>query len=377
MYFDFEGRNVGTPTVESAVSWREQVLVSVLIHVLAILCVIYVPSLKLFREMEERRADRLAALAQESATSSEEAKQLDLAQPSDETFVFIAPRVDIEADEAPRDDSPTSDRDRIAQSSERTFNPRNRLPIAEGNSSRFVESELPDDPADPLAPLELEAESQDGETGDETGDDDGDESRMVDATTGNGESETVIESPSDDPGTQPDNASGLGPIVESLLKNPGAGPGDPDDIDRRTDIVADGLLGRTPRSMNRAFRRESFDNLDGDTGRFGPELQFDSKGAEFGPWVRRFKAQVYRNWLVPYRVISDHGHVVLTFTVHKKGALTGVQVIKPSFESFNRSSANALMSSNPTVPLPTEYPDDELFITATFYYNELPPVQLP
>ena len=36
MYFDFEGRNFETPTVESAISWREQLLVSLFGHVAAL-----------------------------------------------------------------------------------------------------------------------------------------------------------------------------------------------------------------------------------------------------------------------------------------------------------------------------------------------------
>src|SRR5690348_18263498 len=31
----------------------------------------------------------------------------------------------------------------------------------------------------------------------------------------------------------------------------------------------------------------------------GADIQFDSKGIDFGPWLRRFTAQVKRNWFVP------------------------------------------------------------------------------
>ena len=141
----------------------------------------------------------------------------------------------------------------------------------------------------------------------------------------------------------------------------------------QSEIVTNGLLGAADRLSSLSVRRESFHNLSGDTGRFGPFLQFDSKGVEFGSWTRRFVAQVYRNWFIPDRAFFARGHVVLTFTVHKNGALTDVQVIEPGLLSFNQSSMFALMRSNPTVPLPAEYPEDDLFITATFYYNEEPP----
>jgi len=44
-------------------------------------------------------------------------------------------------------------------------------------------------------------------------------------------------------------------------------------------------------------------------------------------------------------------------------------------EAFNNSSFGALAASNPTYPLPPEYPSDRAFFTVTFYYNEAPPVQ--
>ena len=36
------------------------------------------------------------------------------------------------------------------------------------------------------------------------------------------------------------------------------------------------------------------------------------------------------------------------------------------------AAVNALIASNPTQPLPPEYPDDKAFFTVTFYYNESP-----
>jgi TonB family protein len=67
------------------------------------------------------------------------------------------------------------------------------------------------------------------------------------------------------------------------------------------------------------------------------------------------------------------GHVVVTFYVHKDGSITAVSVARPSdTDAFNRSAANAILASNPTQPLPPEYPDDQAFFTVTFYFNESP-----
>jgi TonB family protein len=123
-------------------------------------------------------------------------------------------------------------------------------------------------------------------------------------------------------------------------------------------------------------QRESYDNLQGGEGAFGPSIQFDTKGVEFGPWIRRFIAQIKRNWFIPYAAMSFRGHVVLTFNVHKDGRISDLHVLQPSsVDAFNASAFNALQGSNPTQPLPPEYPADQAFFTVTFYYNENPPSQ--
>jgi TonB family protein len=133
-----------------------------------------------------------------------------------------------------------------------------------------------------------------------------------------------------------------------------------------------GSLGDALRNLQKYVDQQSFNNDKGQVQNLGP-LQFDTKGVEFGPWIRRFIAQVRRNWFVPMAAMSLRGHVVLTFNVHRNGALTDVQVVEPSgIDSFNTAAMNALLASNPTEPLPPEYPADKAFFTVTFYYNESP-----
>ena len=135
---------------------------------------------------------------------------------------------------------------------------------------------------------------------------------------------------------------------------------------------AGGSLGEALKNLQKYVQKESFDNQKGQVQEFGP-LQFDTKGVEFGPWIRRFVSQVRRNWFVPMAAMTMRGRVVITFYVHRNGALTDVTVIRPSeIESFNTAAVNALLASNPTVALPPEYPDDKAFFTVTFFYNESP-----
>ena len=67
------------------------------------------------------------------------------------------------------------------------------------------------------------------------------------------------------------------------------------------------------------------------------------------------------------------GRVVLTFNVHRNGALTDVRWFsRQRSNRSTRAAVNALLASNPTEPLPPEYPADKAFFTVTFYYNESP-----
>lgn len=106
----------------------------------------------------------------------------------------------------------------------------------------------------------------------------------------------------------------------------------------------------------------------------GSSVQFDAKGIDFSSWLRRFTAQVRRNWFIPESVRTARGCVVVTFRVHKSGAISDVAVLTPSsLAAFNTSALGAVAVSNPTVPLPPEYPDESAFFTVTFYFNESPP----
>jgi TonB family protein len=234
----------------------------------------------------------------------------------------VQPRLDMPA-ERPPERAEASDLDRRARTPEPTPEPSNPLPAARGNSAERVEAS-PDlrargsgpEPEPSLEPLK----------------------------------ETVprtFEPP---------------PQQQAQLSLPQQPPPKP----------SGGSLGEALKNLQKYVQQESYNNQRGNNQNLGP-LQFDTKGVEFGPWIRRFVSQVRRNWFIPMAAMTMRGRVVLTFNVHRSGALTDVQVVDPSpIESFNTAAVNALIASNPTEPLPPEYPDDNAFFTVTFYYNESP-----
>ncbi len=239
-------------------------------------------------------------------------------------FVFVAPKVDLPPLRQP-DRVELSDVDRSARATERAPALQNPLPFARGNSSERTE-ESPDERLKGQGPAPQSAPES-----------------------------PPVEVPQPlDPRNDPQMA---------MMRRPQVQP------------PAGGSLGEALKNLQKYVQKESFDNQKGQTQEFGP-LQFDTKGVEFGPWIRRFVSQVRRNWFVPYAAMTMRGRVVITFNVHRNGAITDVTVVRPSeIESFNTSAVNALLASNPTAPLPAEYPDDRAFFTVTFFYNESPPGQ--
>ena len=134
-----------------------------------------------------------------------------------------------------------------------------------------------------------------------------------------------------------------------------------------------GLLSDAIRHVDRYTQGQTLQNPQGGAD-LGPSIQFDTKGVDFGWWMRRFRAQVYRNWLIPYAAMALHGHVVITFWIHKDGTITDVRILQPSsIDAFTHAAYNAIIASNPTIPLPKEYPDEKGQMTVIFYYNEMPP----
>ena len=346
MYFDFEDRRFDTPTIESSMSWRERVLLSLFVHLLAAVLVLVVPQLQFMQDAAARRAERLAEMVDEAQMALLEP------QPDQPQFIFVEPLVDLPA-LAPPPQADLSDLDRVAQSPVQAENPINTLPNADGTSFEFVETE------DLSEGLDVATEAAgEATTGEPT------EPASLD-----GVDDGATEAPEE---TAPDDTAGDG----GALANPFLADSDVTSRETPPSERPGTILSQALRGLDAVARNRTFGNVSGRTDQYGPEIQFDTKGVDFGSWVRRFRALIYRNWHVPYAIWSMHGNVVLTFNVHRDGALTDLTVLRPStVDGFTNSAHNAMRGSNPAPALPEEYPDDQAFFTVTFYFNEVPPSQ--
>ncbi len=310
IHFDIDSRYQDELVVGSAISRREGVIFSVVSHLLLILAIILVPKLPMFQVTPEELARRRAALEQA------------LREQQDRRFVFVQPRVDMKALQPP-ERAPLSDADRRAQTRETAPNANNPLPFVRGNSSE-------------------RAEAQNNERA---------------------AGEQNQNQPTLQPQPETQEARVLPPSDEGYRRPPPQTP----------QPRPSGSLGEALRNLQQYVQKQTFDNPQGGLNQPGAAIQFDTKGVEFGPWLRRFVAQVRHNWFIPQAAMTFHGHVVLTFNIHKDGSITDVAVLQPSdIDGFNKAAIGAITGSNPTEPLPPEYPSDKALFTVTFYYNEDP-----
>ena len=131
-------------------------------------------------------------------------------------------------------------------------------------------------------------------------------------------------------------------------------------------------MGNSLRNLQQFLQTQTFNTDSGDSqDPNNADIKFDAKGVDFNPWLRRFIAQIKRNWLVPQAAMMMKGHVVIQFNVQKNGSITDIRVVQTSgIPPFDTAAFNSLKLSNPTLALPAEYPDDKAFFTVTFHYNE-------
>jgi TonB family protein len=319
IHFDFDNRYEDEHIVGRAISPREAVLLSIVVHFALILAFQYGPDLNFLKpspeEVEARKQELLRRQELERANRR---------------FVFVQPQIDMKALQ-PKPDVDLSDLDRRAQAPQRSTKPDNPLPFSQGNSFERTETAVP-----PAVPEKARG------------------------------AETTVKPDEQPPQPEPEErvARVLPPDDSGIRRSP------------QTSRPAPGALGEALRNLERYVQNETFHNRQGGATDPGATIQFDTKGVEFGPWLRRFVAQVRRNWFVPYAAMTFRGRVVLQFNIHKDGTITDLAVVGPSsIDAFNRAAHNAILGSNPTEPLPPEYPEPVAFFTVTFYYNEQPPLR--
>jgi TonB family protein len=325
MYFDFEDYRPDIPTLDRSLTQLEIVLLTVVVHLLVVISILAWPHLAFVKAMYAAQEQRIEAQRQKELDNFRDRAQ----------FVFVAPKVEIRTKVPPKL-AELSDQNRRAQTMEKAPDPKNDIAFSRGNSAEKIISdatrERPQPSEQPSAPSKAENSADKGPA-----------------------------PPTDPNALRFPNTPQATIARNDPSKNPMLGGG------------SSGILSDAIRNVQKYSQGENLQNVQG-SGDFGPSIQFDTKGVDFGPWLRRFVAQIRRNWFVPYAAMSLRGHVVLSFKVHRDGSITDLQIMQPSsIDAFTHSAFNAIKLTNPTVPLPLEFPDENAPFIVTFYFNETPP----
>ena len=139
--------------------------------------------------------------------------------------------------------------------------------------------------------------------------------------------------------------------------------------------AAGGSLGDALRNLQRYVAARAVRQPAGRRRPVRPAIQFDTKGVEFGPWIRRFIAQVKRNWFIPYAAMTMQGprrHHVQRPQGRRDHRPRGRRPSSDRRVQQRRVRRAGGVESDRS-RCRRSIPSDKAFFTVTFYYNEMPP----
>ncbi|MGE5199674.1 MAG: hypothetical protein ACM3H9_08540, partial [Rhodospirillaceae bacterium] len=155
MYFNFDDRQPDIERIDSAISWREGLLLSLVVHLLVVVAIVMLPGVL---------PGLFAALAPDTSALEERLAALREQDANNRRFVFVQPRAEFEAQRPPRNPE-LSDRDRSVMTPYKPPDqPANPLPYSKGNTVDRV-----DQPGTPTPPKPAEQPSDSGSSAREPG----------------------------------------------------------------------------------------------------------------------------------------------------------------------------------------------------------------
>lgn len=136
----------------------------------------------------------------------------------------------------------------------------------------------------------------------------------------------------------------------------------------QSDVFADGESGR---DYSIPAHSIDFSNLVSSLSRNGG-MSFNTYEWDFAPYMLAMKRRVERNLHPPY-AFTHMGMVsgtnILSFTVLRDGTVKNLTILgSDTHFSLDRTSLRAIELSMPFMPLPVDFPEDVLEVTAKFSY---------
>jgi TonB family protein len=316
---------------------REAVLMSVIVHLLAVILIMVGP--KLFP------VDRSRDTLDRDLASARASKNLGfLALPKDYQKLFQRPKTPV-----------LSDKDRMAQGKARKINPKGmRAPYSEGDTKVPEQASargIPQ-PAPPLSPPPaVKPSTQDSQQ--QAGIKEGEKN----------------ESKAQLPAAAKQEAGEAKSNIRDLfarLEAPGASIQSSIEKAGRT-----GNYGYSESGAGDSLHR--FDNRQPNFSVDQPTILSDTRGVDFGPWLRFIYFRVRDNWysVIPELIRSrTKGKVVIIFDVLSDGRIENIQVVKSSgLSPYDRAAISSIKLSEPFANFPSSFSGNHITLQFSYYYN--------
>ncbi|MBW7996975.1 MAG: hypothetical protein FVQ81_10500 [Candidatus Glassbacteria bacterium] len=121
-------------------------------------------------------------------------------------------------------------------------------------------------------------------------------------------------------------------------------------------------IPRAPRFDNRQSRAP-----------VGSDFSLSTYNWNWAPYLKELKKKIERNIYPPpaFYMGLIRGRTYLRFRIQQDGSLTDfVLITYTGHETLKNTSVHSIKATFPFIPLPSDFPDEYLEITAGFFYNE-------
>jgi TonB family protein len=117
-----------------------------------------------------------------------------------------------------------------------------------------------------------------------------------------------------------------------------------------------------------------YNNTNASSKEFGG-FSFNTYNWDFAPYLLEMKQRIRNNMNLPYAFThlgAVYGDILVHFTVLPSGVVTKMEILdSDAHYSLEQSSINAIKNSSAFNPLPTDFPEDKLEVTAHFSFTTL------
>jgi outer membrane biosynthesis protein TonB len=144
------------------------------------------------------------------------------------------------------------------------------------------------------------------------------------------------------------------------------------DNDSRRDAYQE---SRPSAQANQSTTNNIYDQKQFSADQLGESLTLSTYAWEWAPYINAMKSKLYQVWHTPpaYHMLGlIYGQTDIEFSISREGELISYKVLNhQGHESLEVSSVNAITAIFPFKPLPDNFPEESLTITARLIYPNL------